>query len=31
MGLTIHYRLHAKTRNPDKAKQLLEQLRQRAH
>lgn len=30
MGLTIHYDLHATTRSPRKARELLERLRQRA-
>ena len=30
MGLTIHYKLHAETRSPKEARQLVEQLRQRA-
>lgn len=30
MGLTIHYELQANTRSPKKARQLVEQLRQRA-
>ncbi len=30
MGLTIHYSLQANTSSPKKARQLVEQLRQRA-
>jgi len=30
MGLTIHYRLQSASRNPAKARQLIEQLRQKA-